>query len=628
MAVQMSGNKGSGALLPRGFWPLRVLAGPMDAIETIERDGRRWWVRPAAAEPLLAAGWPPGRPEHLAAFKQGRRRTVYRCEAGGAAYFVKSFPAQGLLRRLRARFGLGPGRREWRALLAARAAGLDVPEPVALAHGDHEILVTREIPGARRLDEYLFEQYFEAAAADDPPYPGARPPELVALYRCRRTPPAGTITPRALAAGLADLVARLAEADLYLPDLHPGNILISGGPEAWRLSLVDLAEAERPAPPESTVEHLVQLEHFFEPIASVAERLRCLDRVGQILGDTIEAALVTRATADYRREFYRHRDRRTRQESKYFARIKVAALLPSQAPQGNALTFGSRLSGGLAGVWRGWATADWGDAINALLANGSLSPDQPGATRLKPPGRTADIWRLTLPDGRGLVLKRHKRAGRRRPGQALLGTRSRAAFRKGHALLARGIATARPAAAVDLRRRGAVKDTLLATEVATATVPLSEWLRQGPPARERRRLIRALAQMLRRMHDAGFSHRDLKAPNILVTHGGPCGPRPVLVDLDGVRGGLRVSAGRRGKDLMRLSVSLDEWGVGRLTDRLRFLRTYLGRSGCPGAITILGRRRGDTGAAVRLRRWWRRIARAGDRKMARLRRKPRTANGP
>jgi hypothetical protein len=102
----------------------------------------------------------------------------------------------------------------------------------------------------------------------------------------------------------------------------------------------------------------------------------------------------------------------------------------------------------------------------------------------------------------------------------------------------------------------------------------------------------------------------------------------VLVDLDGVRMGLRVSAGRRGKDLMRLSVSLDEWGVGRRTDRLRFLRTYLGRSGCPGAMTILGRRRGDTGAAVRLRRWWQRIARAGDRKMARLRRKPPGANGP
>ena len=591
----------------------------MDAIETMQRDGRRWWIRPAAAGPLLAAGWPPEHPERLATFKQGRRRTVYRCEAGGTAFFVKSYQAPDLLRRLRARLGLGPARREWRALLAAREAGLDVPEPVALAHGGHEILVTREIPGACRLDEYLFERYFEAAGPADPPYPGARPPELVSIYRCRRTPPAGTITPRALACSLADLVARLAEADLYLPDLHPGNILISGGPDSWRLSLVDLAEAERPAPPESTIEHLVQLEHFFEPISFVTERLRCLDRVSQILGTVTEASLVARATADYRREFYRHRDRRTRHESKYFARIKVVASLPGHEPQGDALTFGSRLNAG-AGVWRGWATADWADAIKALLEKAAPTPDLPGATRLKPPGRTADIWRLTLPDGRALVVKRHKRAGRRGPGRGLLGTRSLAAFRRGHALLARGISTARPVAAVDMRRRGVVKDTLLVTELV-AGIPLSEWLRRGPPASERRQLVRALAQMLCRMHDAGFSHRDLKAPNILVAPCGSCGPRPVLVDLDGVRATPGISAARRIKDLMRLSVSLDEWGVARRTDRLRFLRAYLGRRGRPEAITILGRRRGNRRAALRLRRWWRGIARASARKMAALQRK-------
>ena len=572
----------------------------MDAIETMQRDGRRWWVRPAAAGPLLAAGWPPGRPEQLVPYTQGRRRTVYRCEAAGAAFFVKSYPAAGLLRRLRARLGLGPARREWRALLAAREAGLDVPEPVALAHGDHEILVTREVTGARRLDEYLFEQYFGPLAADEPPYPGARPPELVSIYRCRRRPAAGAITPRALACGLADLVARLAEADLHLGDLHPGNILISGGPDAWRLSLVDLADAERPAPPESVIEHLVQLEHFFEPIASVAERLRCLDRVGQILGNAAEARLVARATDDYRREFYRHRDRRARHESKYFARIKVAAEA--------------------SGTWRGWATADWAGTIKALLAEATPSPDRPGATRLKAPGRTADVWRLDLPGGRSLVIKRDKRAGQRGPGRGLLKTRSLAAFRKGHALLTRGVATARPVAAVDLRRRGRVKDTLLVTE-PVAGAKLSDWLRGDPPARQRRQLARKLARMIRRMHDAGFSHRDLKAPNILVVSGGTCGPRPVLIDLDGVKRGFGVPARRRMKDLMRLAVSLDEWGVGRRTDRLRFLRAYLGRRGCPEAITILGRRRGDRRAARRLRRWWRRIARAGARKMAALRRK-------
>jgi hypothetical protein len=604
----------------------------MDEIQTIERGGRRWLICPAAAEPLLAADWPPDHPEHLALIKQGRGRTLRRFEAGGSGFIVKTYTDEGLWRKLRARLGLGPGRSEWRALLAARAAGVDVPGPVALARGADEVLVTREIPGAQRLDEYLFERYFEAGAAAEPPYPGARPPELVSIFRRRREPPPGTLDPRALAHALADLVARLAEADLYLPDLHPGNILVSrpvesstGAPGRWRLTLVDLAEAEQPAPPESLMEHLLQLEHFFEPIASLAERLRCLRRVREILGAAPDARQVAHATANYRREFYRHRDRRTKRESKYFRRIKVAPAPLGCEPAAGAPPDGSPPDA-RGGTWRGWAVADWADAVAALLAEGA--PVRAAAI-LKPTGRTSEIWRVRMPDGRPAVLKRDRRAGRRGPGRGLIvPTRATAAFRKGHALLARGIATARPAAAADLWRRGAVADSLLVTEAVDGE-PLSDWLRspRRPPAL-RRRLARDLAQMLRRMHDAGFSHRDLKAPNILVSPHEGAGVRPVLVDLDGLRQAIRVSAWRRARDLMRLSVSLDEWGVARQTDRLRFLRAYLGRRGCPGAITTHGRRRsesrpgdGDRRAAGRLRRWWRRIAQMSERKMAALRRK-------
>ena len=590
----------------------------MDDTETIERDGRRWWIRRAAAAPLLADGWPIERPERLTVVKRGHRRTVCRCEAGGEGFFVKAYAAGDLLRRLRARLGLGPGRREWDALARARAAGLDVPEPVALARGAEEILITREIPGGRRLDEHLFENYFEPLP-DEPPYPGARPPELVAIFRRRRETPAGTIAPHELAYALADLVARLAEADLYLADLHPGNLLVSGGPGGWRLSLVDLASAEHPAPPEAILKHLVQLEHFFEPISSTAARLRCLGRLRELLGEVPGARLVARATAAYRRDFYRRRDRRTCRESKYFRRIA-------------------------GGAWRGWATADWADAVQALLAEkgpgtffadgacgtAGLSgrvdapgtpprPDKPAVPHeLLKEGRTSTVWRIAIDGGRSLIAKRHNRARERGLVRGVLGpSRSMAAFRRGHALLARGIATARPAAAVDRRGGGRVRDTLVMTE-AVAGEPLSDWLRRGPPAAERRRVVRELARMIRRMHDAGFSHRDLKAPNILIS---PAGGQPVLVDLDGLRERAAVSAGRRARDLMRLSVSLDEWGVARQADRLRFLRTYLGRRGCMGAITVRRRRRGDRRPARRLRRWWRKIARLSQRKAAALRRK-------
>jgi hypothetical protein len=566
----------------------------MDETRIIAHGGRRWSIRPEAAEPLLADGWPPEQPERLMPVKAGARRRMMRFESAGRGYYVKLYEPGGPVRRLRAWLGLGPGRREWEALIAARAAGLDVPEPVALALGAPEALVTREIPGGQRLDEYLFGRYFEAGP-NDPPYPGARPPELIAVFRRRRTRPEDVIDPKTLAYRLAGLVAQLDEAGLYLPDLHPGNILVWGTPGDWRLALVDLAEA-REAASDSTLEHLMQLEHFFEPIATPAERRRCLVRLGELRPGTPSARDVAKATAIYRQRFYLRRDRRTRRQSKYFRRIA-------------------------AGPWRGWATTDWADAVEALFAGtGGAAPLSAGrATPLKE-GRTSTVWRVRLDDGSSLIAKRHNRTRARGAVRGLLGaSRSLTAFRRGHALLARGIATARPAAALDLRRGGAVADTILMTEVIENARPLSDWLGSHPPAAHRRHVTWQLARLIQRMHGMGLAHRDLKAPNILVAPASGPDPRPVLVDLDGLVRTKRVSVRRRMQNLMRLSVSLDEWGVARQTDRLRFLRAYLSPRGCPAPITLLSRRHGRTDAAKRLRRWWKRIARLSERKLETLR---------
>jgi len=561
----------------------------MDPTRIITHAGRRWLVRPSA-DPLLADGWPVDRPERLRLEKRGRRRAVYRLDAAGRGWYVKTRLGAGLLRRLRARLGFGPGQREWDALLTARAADVPVPEPVALALDGRETLVTEAVPGAVRLDTYLFERYYPPGPTD-PPYPGARPPELVAACRQRVAPPEGTLPPRSLASLLADLVARLAGADLFVPDLHPGNLLLGGEPGRWRLTLLDLAEAVHPAPSEATLKHLVRLEHFFEPIASAAERVRCLSRLRDLVEEVPEARTVRRATVVYRRRFYPGRDRRTRRRSKYFRPVS-------------------------AGPWRGWATADRAEAVEALLGAGALDAPPAGAEAIKD-GASSSVWTVRVPDGRDLVVKRDRRAGER-AGRGFRPSRALAGFRRGHALLARGIPTARPAAAV--RRAGDHGVALLLTEHVAGALPLPEWLRTGPPPAARRHVTWALAVLVRRMHEAGFAHRDLKAPNILVAPAGAYA-EPILVDLDGLRRPGRVPARRRVRDLMRLSVSLEEWGLARRTDRLRFLRGYLGRRGVPRPITVLSRRGGVTGAARRLRRWWRAAERASQRKRRALRRR-------
>ncbi len=565
----------------------------MHELESIEVEGRTWRVRADRADAWRQAGWPPARPEGLALVKRGRGRAVYRFDCGGQGYVLKAWDAVGLGRRLRVRLGLGPARREFEALRAARAAGLDVPEPVALAAGTPERLVTVEVPGAQRLDAYLYDRYF-VPVADEPPYPGARPPELVAVYRARRQPPPGTVDPATLARLLGALVADLAEAGWLLPDLHPGNLLIAGPPGAWRLVPVDWAEARRAAPAAGALRHLVALEHFFEPLATPAERLRTLRTVEGRLGRAPGPRRVVSRTAAYRRVFYAKRDRRARRRSKYFTPVE-------------------------AGGYTGWATADRAADAAALVADGDPAA-RPDTVAVKE-GRTGSVYRTATAQGEALYVKRHHAAGARGRGR-IRASRSVAAFRRGHALLNRGIATARPAAALDRRGpAGGLSDTLLITEPVAGGIPLPDWLKAGPPASRRRRVTRHLAHLVRRLHEAGFSHRDLKAPNLLVAPADGDAARPVLVDLDGLRHTGHVGAGRRARDLMRLSVALEEWGVARATDRLRFLRAYLGGRGRPAAVTVRHRGRGDRRPAERLRAWWHRIERLSEPKRQALRRK-------
>ena len=76
------------------------------------------------------------------------------------------------------------------------------------------------------MSDLIYESYFEPAA-DEPPYPGHRPPELVRLYRVRRPRPAGDApSPREVARLVADLVIALHRLGLHHRDMHPGNLLV------------------------------------------------------------------------------------------------------------------------------------------------------------------------------------------------------------------------------------------------------------------------------------------------------------------------------------------------------------------------------------------------------------------
>jgi tRNA A-37 threonylcarbamoyl transferase component Bud32 len=189
--------------------------------------------------------------------------------------------------------------------------------------------------------------------------------------------------------------------------------------------------------------------------------------------------------------------------------------------------------------------------------------------RVLKPGRSSTVGAAD-----GYVLKRYN--FRWRWGVLLdLVRRSRGlrAYRKAVHLTELGLATPKPVAAAEVRWAGWLKKSYFLMDEVAAAVGLGEM--KG----DRRRAARALGELIGQLHEAGFSHRDLKETNVLF-HGGW---RPVLIDLEGVQYWGKVPAWRARKDLKRLErgVAAKMTGFGR-AERFAFWRGY--RAARPGGL--------------------------------------------
>lgn len=126
-------------------------------------------------------------------------------------------------------------------------------------------------------------------------------------------------------------------------------------------------------------------------------------------------------------------------------------------------------------------------------------------------------------------------------------SRAMRALRQGLMLADIGVRTPKAFAAAEVRRWRWPLRAYLATEEIPGAVTLHRYLlkhRTVPRA-----LIHSMALVLARLHDHGFSHRDLKLTNILLDHQ----LQPWLIDLDGLRWHRRLSSSRAQADLTRFA---------------------------------------------------------------------------
>lgn len=196
------------------------------------------------------------------------------------------------------------------------------------------------------------------------------------------------------------------------------------------------------------------------------------------------------------------------------------------------------------------------------------------------------VGRLTLPiagQRRSLYIKRYNVFSvRYRLVSSFIRSGARRALHGAAILRAAAVPMAKPVAAIENRRRGALnKSYFISEEVAGSKTADDYWKKElrGLKGREgillRRRFLSDLAALFCSLHVQQIYHDDLKDANILVGAEQANQPfRFYLLDLEGVKRYARMSSKRKIKNLVQINRTLGRFLRG--PDKLFFLKRYLG----------------------------------------------------
>jgi tRNA A-37 threonylcarbamoyl transferase component Bud32 len=185
------------------------------------------------------------------------------------------------------------------------------------------------------------------------------------------------------------------------------------------------------------------------------------------------------------------------------------------------------------------------------------------APNLLKDGRSSTVTRLP----EGAVLKRYnfkKRLNYIKDFFRL--SRGKRSFLNAYHLEIVDIPTARGIATADIRKATGARQSYFAMEDLSQAVHLLDW--QG----DRHTLIQATAQLIAHLHNEAFSHRDLKATNIMLDPDGTA----YLIDLDGLEfKGTLPPIKLVASDLRRLYHDGEKHLAAQPSEKRAFLRTYL-----------------------------------------------------
>lgn len=509
----------------------------------------RWQIAPrwrAQLEPrrLRLDDWLRSGPAHVV--KKSRHRTVYRIDLPEGRFYLKRYYPRGIARDLLDWLRGPASRREWRKSLLLAERGIATVRPVALgqvAGRVGSLFLTEELAGACPLTEFLTAQLADL------------PPDERGALRAR------------LVVELARFIAAAHDAGVTHDDLHPGNVMLryTADRGELELALIDLpgVSVGRKLTWRASRDNLVMLRASFEGLALPDEFLGFWKVYRGLRSDVVPAddaaalADIARRVAEYRRRLLSSRDKRCCDSNRDFQTIE-------------------------AGKSRGYAVR----AVDSQTLQQMVEqPERLLRDNLHRPvklTRGTQLVEARLETNEGVLALAYKRYRSRNWWKLLVdqlrGSRARRSWKAGHALLARGIATPRPLLCIEPRRRVSAASYLGTTWIDNArNLHELAWELAWTAPAERARRVAACAESLGavvgRLHAWRYSHRDLKACNLLIVEGAE-GVTSYVVDLDGVQRRWWLSRRVIARNLSRLATSLSHYAWISRTQRWRFLRAY------------------------------------------------------
>jgi len=461
--------------------------------------------------------------------------------------YLKEYHCSGFLKAVKGRF-YSPAEREYHLahLLAEKGVPTFTPLAVSTVRKGglprKSYLLSKSIEGAQSLKEFMHDRYLNQESA-------------------------GALEKKRVTVGLAEFVSNLHRKGILHRDFHWGNILIKEeGKNDYRFYLMDLHRVELKSTVSrgERIKNLASLNTGFCQVVSRAERLRFLkayvegDEKGKECYPRF-SRLVEEKTEQMLKKIWQKREKRCLRANKYFISFKSPA-------------------------YRGIIDREYySDGLLALLKNPDQAFSEPLSTIIKD-SPTASSWSMPLTISERKVEVYIKRYNYQNFFYAskyfLRASRGKRAWRRAHGFVARDIPTPHPVAFVEQRKGRFLIKSYLITRGVDRSISLATLLEKGISALPQEACTRKCeflhqgAHLVRKMHERGVCHRDLKASNILVCER-EGRKELLLIDLDSARIKRHVSREDRVRDLARLNASLLNTRRVSTTDRLRFLKCYL-----------------------------------------------------